>query len=116
MIKLLTLTDKNFSKEVLEVEIPVLVDFWASWCPPCKMMDPMLNKLAQELSGKAKIVKINVDQNPYSSSDYLITGVPTFIFFYKGKEVTRCVGAQSKKQLLDMIAQTGIIDKKKVLI
>ena len=105
MAKLLVLTDKNFSHEVLESEIPVLVDFWASWCPPCKMVEPMLRELARELYGNIKIAKINVDQNPYCASDYVIAGVPTFILFYRGTEVMRCVGAQSKKQLLKLIEE-----------
>ncbi len=114
-IKPLVLTDKNFEEEVLKSEIPVLVDFWASWCPPCKMVEPTLSELAQNLQGKIKVGKINVDQNPYMATAYTIAGVPTFILFSDGKELTRRVGAQSKQQLINMIIQTDIIDEKVVL-
>ncbi|MFC1808240.1 thioredoxin [Candidatus Omnitrophota bacterium] len=103
MNKVTTITDKTFKQEVLESDTPVLVDFWASWCPPCKMTEPVVKELAQELCDVMKIVKINTDQNPKSAVDYNIMGVPTFIFFRDGKEIERRVGAQSKQQLMDMI-------------
>ncbi len=103
MAKPLALADNSFENEVIASKQPVLVDFWASWCPPCKMVEPTIGELAQEISDKVKITKINVDQNPKSASDYNIMGVPTFILFKDGKEVTRRVGAQSKAQLLDML-------------
>ena len=108
MKKPLLLTDKNFREEVLESKIPVLVDFWASWCPPCKMTEPTIQELAQNLDGVIKIAKINVDQNPISASEYQIMGVPTFIIFRNGNEIARRVGAQSKQQLLDMLEEVGI--------
>jgi thioredoxin 1 len=97
------LTDKNFEKEVLKANIPVLVDFWASWCPPCKMVEPVLDKLEKEYAGKVKIAKINVDRNPITSSKYQIKGVPTFILFQNAKIIKREVGAKSEKQLRQMI-------------
>lgn len=99
------LTDANFTKEVLECEIPVLVDFWASWCPPCKMIEPVIEELSSTLDGKIKIGKINVDQNPKTSAEFNIAGVPTFILFKGGKIVRRQVGACSKQQLLRMIEE-----------
>lgn len=99
------ITDSNFEEEVLNSKIPVLVDFWASWCPPCKMTEPMILELAREYDGKIKIVKLNVDQNPKISSEYQIMGVPTFILFNSGTEVQRRVGAQSKEQLNQMTSQ-----------
>ena len=103
MKKPLVLTDSNFNKEVLESEVPVLADFWASWCPPCKMVEPALQALALELDGSVKIAKINVDQNPAIAALSDIQGVPTFILFVNGKSVARSVGAQSKKQLLSVL-------------
>ena len=105
---ILELRDPNFHEEILESKLPVLLDFWASWCPPCKMVEPVLQELSQDLSGLVKIVKINVDQNPTSASKYNISGVPTFIVFFKGKEMDRCVGAQSKQQLLNMLDKAGV--------
>jgi len=97
------LTDANFEQEVLRSEIPVLVDFWASWCPPCKMVEPVVAELAEEFAGKIKVGKLHVDQNPRTASKYHIMGVPTFILFNSGKPLQRRVGAQSKEQLKQML-------------
>jgi thioredoxin 1 len=96
-------TSANFQTEVLESHIPVLVDFWASWCLPCKSMEPLISELSEEYEGKIKIGKLNVDQNPGIASCYNIQGVPTFILFDKGKIIDRCTGAQSKSQLKAML-------------
>ena len=105
MTRPLALADHNFKEEVLESKKPVLVDFWASWCPPCKMVEPTVMALAKDLTGEVKMAKINVDQNPKSAFDYKIMGVPTFIVFKGGEEITRRIGAQSKEQLLDMLRE-----------
>jgi thioredoxin 1 len=97
--------DDNFKEEVLESKIPVLVDFWASWCPPCKMVEPIVEELAYEYSEKVKIGKLNVDQNPKTVAEYNIYGVPTFILFNEGKIVQRRTGAQTKAQLKDMLKE-----------
>jgi thioredoxin 1 len=89
----------NFEKEVLKSSLPVLVDFWASWCPPCKMVEPVVAELERELAGRVKVGKLNVDQNPGIAGRYHIQGVPAFVLFVGGKEVARRVGAQSKTQL-----------------
>ena len=101
----LRLTDTNFEQEVLKSKIPVLVEFWASWCPPCKMVEPVLADLTREYDGKARIAKLHVDQNPKTAAKYQIMGVPTFILFNSGEEVQRQVGSQSKEQLNQMISQ-----------
>lgn len=97
------LTDSNFHDEVLKSDIPVLVDFWASWCTPCKMSEPILEEISHDYSGKVKVSRINVDQNPDTSMKYSIMGLPTYIVFHLGNEVERRVGAQSKKQLYQMV-------------
>ena len=96
-------TDTNFEEEVLNSDIPALVDFWASWCPPCKMTEPLIDKLAQEYHGKVKIGKINVDQNPRTAAKYGIKGIPTFITFNSCKIVERRVAAQTEGQLRKML-------------
>lgn len=103
MASALRFTDANFEEEVLKSDIPVLVDFWASWCPPCKMVEPIIDELAEEYDGRIKIGKLHVDRNPKTGARYQITGVPTFILFVSGSEVLRKVGAQSKEQLRRML-------------
>jgi thioredoxin 1 len=93
------LTDKNFEEEVLRSDIPVLVDFWASWCPPCRMVEPIIDKLKREYRGRIKVGKLNVDLNPRTAARYNIRGVPTFIIFKDGKEVYRGIAAKSEAEL-----------------
>lgn len=97
------LTEQNFEEEVLKSEIPVMVDFWGSWCPPCKMMEPIVDQLEDEYNGRVKIGKLNVDRNNSISAKYNISGVPTFILFKNGKEVDRKVAAASIDELRKFI-------------
>ncbi len=97
------LTDKNFKEEVLESEMPVFVDFWGSWCPPCKMIEPVIDELAEQLRSTVKVGKLNIDQNPKIRSMFTISAAPTFIVFQYGKVTSRAIGAMSKRQLLEMI-------------
>ena len=94
-----TLTDANFDAEVLKSEQPVLVDFWAPWCGPCKMVDPIVEELAGEYTGKIKVGKMNVDDNPQISGTYGIMSIPTLAFFKKGQIVKTVIGAQPKENL-----------------
>ena len=103
MSNVVIVTDKNFQDEVEEARVPVLVDFWASWCPPCKMVEPTIKEIAEELNGMLKVVKLNVDQNPRTSKAYDVLGLPTFAVFQGGKVLERRVGSQSKEMLLEMI-------------
>ena len=96
-------TDANFDEEVVNSKMPVLVDFWASWCIPSQMMKPTIDRLATEYEGRVKIGKINVDQNPKNRERFKINGCPTVIVFKDGKEVVRKIGAQSDNQLRSLI-------------
>lgn len=93
-------TDGNFDADVLEANGPVLVDFWAEWCGPCKSIAPMLEEVAAEYQGKVKIVKINVDDNPETPRKYGVRGIPTLMLFVNGEVAQTKVGALSKAQLV----------------
>jgi thioredoxin 1 len=86
----------NFEQEVLNSDIPVIVDFWAVWCGPCRMVSPIVEGLAADYDGKVKVCKINVDENRELSMEYRIAGIPTIVMFKAGREVERVVGAQPK--------------------
>lgn len=92
----LNLTDATFEKEVLKSEKPVLVDLWAPWCGPCRMLGPVVEELAQEYSGKAVVGKLNTDENSETMATYRVSAIPTLLFFKSGKLVEQMVGVQSK--------------------
>ena len=96
MSKAQAVTDSDFKKEVLEASVPVLVDFWATWCGPCQAMGPVVDTVAEENEGKVKVLKINVDENPLTPAQYGVRGIPTLILFNKGEIVDRIVGSQPK--------------------
>lgn len=96
-------TDGNFTKEVLQSTQPVLVDFWAPWCGPCKMVGPVVEDLAQEYAGRLKVVKLNTDENPETASTYGIMSIPTLAIFNNGKAVDGMVGAAPKKMLKELL-------------
>lgn len=93
------ISDAEFEQEVIKATMPVLVDFWAPWCGPCQMVAPMLEELAQELSGKVKITKMNVDENPTTPPLYGIRAIPTLILFKEGEVVEQITGVVPKDQL-----------------
>jgi thioredoxin 1 len=96
-------SDSTFEKDVLQAEHPVLVDFWAAWCAPCRMLAPTVEAVAEKYAGNALVVKLNVDENPSVSQRYGIKGIPTLILFKGGKEEERVVGATSKEAISRMI-------------
>jgi thioredoxin 1 len=96
-------TDQSFEQDVLKSDKPVLVDFWAEWCHPCKMLTPVVNEVAQKYEGKAVVVKLNVDDNNQTAQRYGIKGIPTLILFNGGNEAERVVGATSKDNISRMI-------------
>jgi thioredoxin 1 len=96
MSKAQAVTDSDFKKEVLEASVPVLVDFWATWCGPCQAMGPVVDTVAEENEAKVKVLKINVDENPLTPAQYGVRGIPTLILFNKGEIVDRIVGSQPK--------------------
>src|SRR2546423_15521828 len=96
-------TDQSFEQDVLKSEVPVLVDFWAEWCGPCKMLAPTVEKVAGEYEGKAKVVKLNIDDNNQVAQQYGIKGIPTLILFKNGSEADRTVGLTTKDNISRMI-------------
>ncbi len=103
MSKALPLNDGDFSKEVAESDLPVLVDFWATWCGPCQTMGPILDNIADEYDGKVKVMKVNVDSNPLTPSKYGIRGIPTLILFKGGEVVDKIVGAVPKSAVDNLL-------------
>jgi thioredoxin 1 len=93
------ITEANFLSEVLESSVPVLVDFWAEWCPPCKMVSPILDQLAGEYAGKVKIAKVNVDEEQNLASKHGVVSIPTMVIYNKGSIVRQSVGALPKSGL-----------------
>jgi thioredoxin 1 len=104
----LEFTDANWQSEVLNSEVPVVVDFWAPWCGPCRMLAPTIEKLAGEYQGKVKIGKMNTDQNQETPGGLRVSAIPTVLFFHGGKEVDRLVGVNTESKFKDALAKLGV--------
>ncbi len=103
------LNDSNFHDEVIKSNTPVLVDFWAPWCGPCKMMTPVLDEISNEFSDKLKVVKVNIDDNPLIAEKMSIQAIPTLAVFRNGKILTRLTGARHKNDLVSLLKNEEII-------
>lgn len=97
------LNKDNFEKEVMEANVPVLIDFWASWCGPCRMMSPVIDQIAEEMGEKLKVCKVNVDENHELAEKYEIMTIPAFIVMKNGAESGRTIGVQPKEDILKLI-------------
>jgi len=95
----ISISDSNFEQEVLQSDIPVIVDFWAEWCGPCKALTPIVEELGEDYAGKVKVVKMDVDANPQTPMKYSIRNIPTLLFFKNGEKVDKQVGLVPKKKL-----------------
>lgn len=102
--KYVTLTDENFETEVLSSDVPVVVDFWAAWCGPCKLMNPIIDNLAEQFDGKAKLAKINIDDYGELANHYHIMGVPTLLFFKAGNLIDRTEGVMAQEAIAAKIS------------
>lgn len=103
IMSVITITSKNFEEEVSKSEVPVLLDFWASWCGPCKMVSPIVDAVAEEVEGRAKVGKINVDEEQELASAFNIMSIPTLVVIQNGKLVKQSVGVRSKEEILEML-------------
>lgn len=101
---MLVLTDQNFTDEIQKSNLPMVVDFWAGWCGPCKIMHPVLDDLEKELEGKVIFAKVDVDANQKMSEEYAVTSIPLILFMKEGKTVGRHIGLLTKKQMLEKMA------------
>ena len=97
------ITDGTFDNDVLKSSTPVLVDFWAEWCGPCRALAPKLEEISDELQSQLKVLKINIDENPQAPAKYGVRGIPTMILFKDGKEVDQIVGNQSKENIVALV-------------
>ncbi len=102
-MEIVNLNSENFKQEVLEESKTVLIDFWAEWCMPCKMMAPVVDEIAKEKEADLKVAKVNIDENEDLAMEYNVMSIPTFIIIKQGKEVARTIGVQAKEEILKLL-------------
>ena len=102
-MSVINLNENNFEEEVLKSEKPVLIDFWASWCGPCKMMSPVIDSIEEEMGDSVKVCKVNIDEQQNLAVRYNVMSIPTFVVLKDGKEVSRSVGVQDKTEITNML-------------
>ena len=108
MRHIIEINEANFEAEVLQSNQPVLVDFWAQWCGPCKMLAPLLDEIAVEQNGSAKVVKVNMDENPTLAQRYNIQSIPTLLYFAGGQVRDRTIGVLSKQSIISKLEKLGV--------
>jgi thioredoxin 1 len=111
----INVTDSAFEKSVLKNPLPVIVDFWAPWCAPCKMVGPVLEKIANEMGNKIVVAKVNTDENPEWATKYEVQGIPTMLFIFGGKIIHRQVGAIPEKMLREAVTQFLDVTSKPII-
>lgn len=104
---LIHVTDGDFDQQILKSDVPALVDFWAAWCGPCRIVGPVMEELAAEFAGKVKIAKLNVDENKETPRVYGVRGIPTLMLFKDGKQVDQIVGAVPKSKIMELLTQVS---------
>lgn len=102
-MNIVELNNNNFEQEVLKSQIPVLIDFWATWCGPCRMMAPVVDAIAKEKDGEVKVCKVNIDENQALAEKYGVMSIPTFVIIKNGNETGRTIGVQSKEEIMKLI-------------
>ena len=108
MMSTVKITDENFEQAVLQAELPVLVDFWAEWCGPCKQIAPALEQISEELSGLVTVAKLNIEDSPTTPSRYGVRGIPTMMLFRDGQMASMKVGAMPKQKILEWLQEAGV--------
>jgi thioredoxin 1 len=108
MMSTVKITDENFEQAVLQAELPVLVDFWAEWCGPCKQIAPALEQISEELSGLVTVAKLNIEDSPTTPSRYGVRGIPTMMLFRGGQMASMKVGAMPKQKIMEWLQEAGV--------